>query len=95
MCDLTILRSNLMNGKDVEITNEDLSKLKIFRGHKYHLVHDYQMTEKELTKPYKNKSTTVLEHGEFQNVCIANDVCNAGENNPRLWLRLTEACILL
>lgn len=60
MCDLTILRSNLMNGKVVEIPNEDLAQLNILRGHKYYLGHDYQMAAKELAKPYKSKPTTVL-----------------------------------
>lgn len=73
-CKLTVLRSNLLNGKIVVIPNEDDANFNILRAHKYYLGHDYQMVAKELARPYKNKPITLIQQGENQNACIANNL---------------------
>lgn len=56
---LTMIRSNMLNGKIVSIPNEETSEYCILRGHKYYLGNDYQMAAKELAKNYKNEPITV------------------------------------
>lgn len=74
VCQLTILRSNLLNGKIVVIPTEDDADYNILRAHKYYLGHDYQMAAKELARPFKNKPITLVQQGENQNACIANNL---------------------
>lgn len=71
---LTMLRSNMLNGKIVVVPNEETAEYGILQGHKYYIGHDYQMAAKELAKKFKNEAVTVTKQGEDQNVCIANNM---------------------
>lgn len=71
---LTILRSNLMNGKVLVFPPDDDAEHNILRAHKYYLGHDYQMAAKELARPFSDTPITSAQQGENQNACIANNL---------------------
>lgn len=48
------IRSNVMNGKNMLIPNEEISEISILKGHQYYNGIDYQMAAKELSKKFIN-----------------------------------------
>lgn len=71
---LVLIRSNLLNGKNALIPLEETSNFSILKAHQFYLGNDFQMSAKELSKPFKNELITVSKYGEDQNVCIANNM---------------------
>lgn len=71
---LALIRSRLLNGKSVIIPLEETSNFSILKAHQFYLMNDFQMSAKELSKPFKNEIITVKQYGEDQNVCIANNM---------------------
>lgn len=71
---LVLIRSNLLNGKNAIIPLEETSNFSILKAHQFYLGNDFQMASRELAKKFKNELITVLNDGEDQNVCIANNM---------------------
>jgi CCR4-NOT transcription complex subunit 10 len=56
---LVLIRSNLLNRKNILIPGEETSDFSILKGHQYYLGNDFQMAAKELSKQFKNELITV------------------------------------
>ncbi|XP_037027888.1 CCR4-NOT transcription complex subunit 10 [Bradysia coprophila] len=67
-------RSNVLNGKNLLIPNEDTSEISILRGHQYYNGIDYQMAAKELSKNFTNLQSNIKKNGEDHNTVIANNM---------------------
>lgn len=71
---LVLIRSHLLNRKVITVPLEDTSNFSILKAHQFYLGIDFQMASRELAKQFKNSAITVLNEGEDQNVCIANNM---------------------
>lgn len=71
---LVLIRSHLLNRKMITVPLEDTSNFSILKAHQFYLGHDFQMASRELAKQFKNPAISVLNEGEDQNVCIANNM---------------------
>ncbi|KAG5672639.1 CCR4-NOT transcription complex subunit 10-B [Polypedilum vanderplanki] len=73
---LALIRSKLNSGKlnAVVVPQDETSSYAILKAHQFYLLNDFQMSAKELSKPFKNEPITLQNYGEEQNVCVANNM---------------------